>query len=327
MHAFNLASSGKKKIAAFQTLGNFAAATRYTRMVHTKPIYRDQLLRVIPGGRKLKPRPELDWKNIKHYTSAEIDTLIEKGIADNQLLDFKPLQFSEDLVPALKINQQKMPGGKINVRRGSRTYYTWAGKKLKPIKLEVTGGMIKWYRDRGNVKIKLIQIGGVSEAGTRETIIQEDSSVPPDGKTRSVILKPKQPGLHKIVINDGNDMTRVKWAEDLPMTMKSSGTAPARLNIKLVYFYVPKGTKVLGFYGSLARVSIVAPNGKVLLQLKKFKGFKSIPVPEGMGGKLWQIKNIAGGIGLMTVPPYLALTPATLLLPEDVVKRDKLSKN
>ena len=48
-------------------------------------------------------------------------------------------------------------------------------------------------------------------------------------------------------------------------------------------------------------------------------------VPAGQDGKLWKFDQCVGQRLLMTIPPILARTSAELLLPEEVVARDRAS--
>jgi hypothetical protein len=46
----------------------------------------------------------------------------------------------------------------------------------------------------------------------------------------------------------------------------------------------------------------------------------STPVPAGQDGQFWRIQSGRGPVRLLTVPPYLALQPANLLLPAETVE-------
>ncbi len=97
-----------------------------------------------------------------------------------------------------------------------------------------------------------------------------------------------------------------------------------------LYFYVPKGTHVVGGWAS--RIANWAPriSGKLLDSSgreafdfgKADEGWFRVPVPEGEDGKLWKFENSQGQRLLMTVPPYLARTSEELLLPSEVVEKD-----
>jgi Domain of unknown function (DUF4838) len=306
-----------RKPEVLENLLRFTARSKDSRMVHSHAAFR-RLNKKLP--KKTKP---IDWKKSKPFTPEEINKFVTNGIAANKLLDFTPVGFDNELLPVMTFMKQSVSGKRTARRRGVVTYYTWADKNPQPIKLSVTGGMIKHYRDRGNVKIKLYKLGGASDTGTKESLIQTDASVPPDGKLRSVTLVPKQSGLHKIVISDGNDMTLVGWEKGTPITFRSDGTRQPKISGSF-YFYVPKGTTKLGFYCNMGRGYIVSPDGKRMFKFKRTSGFRSLGIPAGMDGKVWKLQRISGQIGLMTVPPFLAVEPAGLLLPEDVVKKDNL---
>jgi hypothetical protein len=46
-------------------------------------------------------------------------------------------------------------------------------------------------------------------------------------------------------------------------------------------------------------------------------------VPPGLDGRLWKFHQCAGERRLMTVPPYLARNERELLLPAEVVEKDR----
>ena len=318
-----LSSSGKNKISALKKMFRLAAAMKASRMVHSRAIYRE----VKRLARQSKTRKNVliaEWDNAEPVNGEQIQSFIDTGIKNNELVDFSPVSFSSELVPVpafMKLSPQKSKQGLR--RRRTVEYFIWIDKELKPVKLSVTGGLIKHYRDRGNVKIKLYKIGGASDTGTRETLVQTDSSVPPDGKTRTVTLKSEQSGLHKMIISDGGDMTRVEWAGKTPVTLLGEDAEIKQIS-GTFYFYVPKGTKKLGFYCNMRRGYIVSPDKKKVFSFKKTLGYHSLVVPAGSDGKIWQFRGIAGNIELLTVPPCLALEPRALLLPKEVVEKDKL---
>ena len=301
-----------RKAEALDNLLNFAAKMKDSRMIHSRAAFRRL------NKKRAKNSPPINWKTPIPFDQSQIAEFITNGIASHKLLDFTPVSYSDNLVPSPVKYENAKVKRLIYSGRGTRSFFTWVDSSLKPIKLQVTGGLIKHYRDRGNVKTKLYKIGGASATGERVTLIQEDASVPPDGKMREVILTPNQVGLHKIVISDGGDMTRMIWEKGVPMTTKAEGTQPLRVNGSF-FFYVPKGTKTLGFFCDLGRGQVIAPNGKSLMKFSRTLGFNSLPVPDGMDGKLWLLRSINGSLGLMTVPPYLAIDPSELLLPKEVV--------
>lgn len=286
----------------------FAASIRSTRMVHTYAMYRSPK-RLSPPGMKNK-KSGIDWLNTPAPTPAEIDRFVSDGIKNNQLLSFKVKDFGNELIPVTD------PKGTTVIDAGNTRrrvfFYIWCDGK--PFTLEVTGGLIKHYRDRGNVILELVQIGGESDTGELETLIQHDRSVPPDGKPRKVIFKPKHAGLHKLFINDNGDMSNIKWPENMAVARPVESESSPELK-GTFYFYVPQGTKLLGFYAKTNRGIICDPNGKNVFKLNKLNGFYHIPVKPEQCGKLWKLKGLFGVVKFLTVPSSLSLRSKYYLIP------------
>ncbi len=304
----------EQSMAGYVNLLKFAAATRGERLLHSYAMHRDDR-QLLPGKIRGQKIPEIDWQNTPPPSQEELAAFIKDGIANYQLLDFEPVEFSREL---RRISFDAKPGAiDFGTIRGPRSFYVWCDGK--PFTLGITGGLIKHYRDRGNVEVQLIQIGGQSDTGELETLIQEDKSVPPDGELREVVLTPKYAGLHRITINDNHDMTSIKWPDGLTVSMPvDRESAPAFSGT--YYFYVPKGTKTLGYYAKMSRGRIIGPDGKMQQELQKTNGFYSLPVPAGMDGKVWTLRGVNGVIRLLTVPSNLSLNAGHMLLPEDIAK-------
>lgn len=155
--------------------------------------------------------------------------------------------------------------------------------------------------------------------------MHSDSSVPPDGKERKVVIPLRESGLHKIVVRDGQDKTQVKWPQNQMMTILSTQDEPMNrfYAMWMGYFYVPKGTKVIGLFGGEhgeVRDSQDRPhfwlNGREA-------NFYTVAVPPGEDGKFWRVRYVRGALRLLTVPPYFARSPKELLLPKEVLEADK----
>jgi hypothetical protein len=236
-------------------------------------------------------------------------------------MNFQPVAFSENLVSAAPLHLTEPTPGALGAGRGKQTFYTYIDQPGGTIELQITGGLIAHYRDRGNVRIGLWQIGGASETGERETLVQENHSVPPDGKPYPVKLTVKQPGVYKIVAEDGSDMSLIKLISPIPWSVKSTNDEPMNhfYGDWTLYFYVPRGTKTVGLFGG-ERGDVCDSGGKSLFSLNgRAANFYGVPVPEGQDGKLWQMRRAHGSVRLLTVPPYFARTAAELLLPAEVV--------
>jgi hypothetical protein len=255
------------------------------------------------------------WKAGSPLTRADYETFIADGIANRKLLDFTPVKYTDDLVPAtpLKLPAAK-PGSAGLYSRGTRVYYTWVDKAPATIELKAKGGLV--YDARGPAKLELFP---VAEPEGKAVAHAEAA---PDKAERPVALKTTFPGLHRIEVSDAGAGTAVAWADGLPMTILSSPDSPADFHGRWsLYFYVPKGTKVIGGFASgpgdlrdSAGTKVHTFDGK--------PGYFTVPVPAGQDRKLWLFSNTAGRRLLMTVPPCLARSPQELLLPAEVVKAD-----
>ncbi len=313
---------------AFENLIRHAYRMRKTMLVHTKAVYRDLVHRdksvSIPEGAEWKvPEEKNPWKSSGQFEKTELAAFVKEGIARYPLteLAFEPVGFGDDLVPATGLDAGDAPRGEFGAGRGEQTFFTYVKKAPAKIELRITGGLIEHYRDRGNVRAELWQIGGASEQGEKETLVATDRSVPPDGVERTINLAAKQPGLYKIVINDGKDRTLVDWPEGQPMTVLSSEKTPMNgaYGSWMAYFSVPEGTKVIGLYGG-GHGEIQDSAGRTVFWLNgREPNYYSIEVPDDQDGTLWRIRFGRGAIRLLTVPPYFARSAEELLLPPGAV--------
>ena len=314
---------GEARQAAFERLIRHAYRMRGSMMIHTKALYRDLVRRdkqvAIPKGAEWNvPEDRNPWKSSKPFTDAELARIVADGIQRYQVADIQPVDYGLDLVPAAPLRLPKVETGTVGTHgRGVQTYYTWVGKLPASIELKVTGGLIAHYRDRGPAKVDLWRIEGETE----ERVAHGESA--PDGVERTIVLKPKHAGLHRITVSDGHDATRVVWPEGLPMTVVCRRAAPARLIGRWsLCFYVPKGTATVGLYAD-GQGTLRGGSGKTVFTFDGTRaGFHSIPVPPGQDGTLWKFHHCSGQRLLLTVPPCLARNGAELLLPRAIVERD-----
>ncbi len=322
-------AKGAARQKSYEDLLRHAYRMRGTFMVHTLGLWRDLMRRDKSVSHPKQalwniPEDQNPWKNSTPFNQSDISAFLTIGLANHQKveLDFEPKEYSdENLAPAKAIfpNLPETPPLKAQHGRGPRSWFTVVDKAPVTIELAITGGLIKHYRDRGNVKVQLWKLGGASQTGERKTLMDEDAGVPPDGKTRTVKLIAKEPGTYRIDLDDGRDMTSVTWPENQLMSWKMSlDDHPAYMTGRWhLYFYVPKGTRRIGLYSAAGGGNLVDPAGAVAMELKTEGGaFISAEVPEGMDGKLWSLRNVAGKVCLLNVPPFLARSADELVLPK-----------
>jgi len=324
-------AKGTARQTAFEALIRHAYRIRRTMMVHTKALYRDLANRdksvsIPPDATWQVAEAKNPWKSSEPFSDAELTRFLTEGSAENAVteLTFKPIAFSQELVSAAPLKLPEVTPGALDAGRGTQTFYTRIEKAPATIELKITGGLIAHYRDRGNVRLNLWKVGGASQAGERETLVAEDRSAPPDGNEHAVTLKVAEPGLYKLTVDDGKDRTLVQWNAALPLTLKSTGDEPMNdaYGQWMLYFYVPKGTKIIGLFGG-EHGEVRDSAGRVVFWLNgREPNYYGVPVPDGEDGKLWHIRYGRGSIHLLTVPPYFARRAAELLLPAEVVARD-----
>ena len=160
--------------------------------------------------------------------------------------------------------------------------------------------------------------------------VARDKSVPPDGVAREIVLRTPHHGLHWIEVRSGGDRSQVRFSDPSMAHTVESGVERPRFSVIQDWrlcFYVPKGTTLIGGYTDDLRGVMRDSSGKSVFAFSDLKrpGNFSVPVPAGEDGKVWWLEQCRGRRILMTVPPYLAPSPAELLLPSEVVERDGLN--
>lgn len=269
-------------------------------------------------------------KNETPHSPQEIAEILKKGIEQNQPVEpgFAGVEFSKDLVPAMpslklaKVEAGNFPGQAQDRQR----YFVWMNE---PGKVELNVTVRKVWANR----MPKLQLFSPMEVSLQAVDTREDYQS--DGVERLLPLKTPYTGLHRIEAYDGGDYTRIIWPKGMQVTVESGiDTSEVTSQFRgewTLYFYVPKGTRVVGGWAS--RVANWAPrisgrllnsSGKEMLDFAKMEGdgFFKVVVPQGADGSLWKFDGNLGQRLLMTVPPYLARRGEELLLPREVVERD-----
>lgn len=320
-------ATGPERQKAFEEMIRHAYRMRGTFMVHSLALYRDIDSRdgavvIPPEARWQVAEPENPWKSSEPFSAGEIGEILASGLANHVAvdLDFDPIVVDDTtLVHAGRlVNLPDLPAGSAELGRGSRSWYTVVETAPATLELRVTGGLIAHYRDRGHVKIGLWKLGGPSATGEDETLVAEDATVPPDGEERRVFLEVSEPGIYRIDLDDGRDLTRVTWPEGQVMSWKMAlDDYPNLMSGRwTLYAWVPPGTRRIGLYSVAAAGELRDPEGGKSLDLAAEGGkFLSVEVPEGMDGGFWKFQGVSGRVSLLSIPPYLARSPSELVLP------------
>ncbi len=320
-------ASGAARQAAVEDVIRFAYRIRDTMMVTSRSTYtnvpaRDRNVSVPEEYGWDVPEDRNPWKSSEPFSADEIRTLVQAGIENHQEtdLDFEPVEYSEELVPATALQLPEVPAGDLGSFRGHHAAYTWFPEDDRELVLQVTGGLIAHFRNRGNVRLSLYSPDEV----TLEPVAQDDTT-PPDGEEYEVVLRSPYRGLHRLEWSDGSDRTRLVWPENQPMTLRSTPDDPARPHGRwTLYFYVPRGTETVAGFSTGTSGDLRDADGALQFDFADLQepGYFQAPVPAGQDGRLWRFERSQGSRMLMTVPPYLARNAAELLLPREVVLQD-----
>ncbi|HPP07970.1 MAG TPA: DUF4838 domain-containing protein [bacterium] len=323
-------ASGKEKQAYFEEMVKHIYRMRDTQMIDTVAAYvtlQDRKDVTVPETARWNvPEGKNPWKIKEPFIEEEIKAMLRNGIASNSVFSVEPVFYSSNLVPVknlknIVIKDKELTGDEPVQSGAPQTIYTWVEKAPAKIKLQVTGGLISFYRDYGNVYIKLFS------SKFPDKPVAEDRSVVPDGNPYEIVMETPHSGLHWFYITTGGDRAKVKILEpDMSWTLESgiTGRTFSPGTMWSLYFYVPKGTKLVAGYSDGGGGKILDGNGKEVFsfeQLPRYSYFK-VDVPEGQDGKLWMFSKCSGNRILLTVPPYLSVLAEKLLLPEEVVKKD-----
>lgn len=312
-------ASGPRRQEAFEQLIRHAYRMRRTMLVHTKGLYRDldardKAISIPKEAQWNVPEPKNPWKSSAAWSREELDRLVSEGLTAHRRVEFQEIAVSRQLAPAARRKQDLPVLADSESGRGEQVFYTWF-QTPGTLELKITGGLIAHYRDRGNVRVDLLAVSGDTEQP-----LAHDASVPPDGKQRVVKLQSDRPGLHKVVVFDGHDLTEVIWpagfARTIEVGRESNWSANGR---RSGYFYVPPGTRVVGGYGPRDASAVIKDSkGREVFRFATLDGpdYFQIPVPAGEDGQLWSLQRMPGRVQLLTVPPYIARHPSELLLPQ-----------
>lgn len=310
---------GDERQKRFETMIKHALRMRTTMMIHTHGLVRDLPNRdktvTMPKEAKAAKEGKNPWLNTTAFTSDEIASIVKAGIASRSLFAFEPQAFGDDLVPATSLKLSSVKTGSAGLySRGVRSYWTWIDKAPAEIKLTATGGVV--YQNKGEAVFNLFPADEVEGKSVSE------AKIAPDKAEHGVTLKTTFKGLHRVELSDHSAGTRTHWQDGLPMTLLSRPDAPVNFAGRWsLYFYVPKGTKVVGGYASGVG-DLLDGSGTKVHSFEKKPAYFNIPVAAGQDGKLWKFQNSTGQRLLMTVPPCLARNERELLLPREVVERD-----
>ncbi len=274
---------------------------------------------------------------------AELRDLMAKGIAANKLISFTPIPYSSDLVPLPAPGDSKTPVAANEAAltvTGSNSFYTFAEKSAKGFDFTLTGSVL--WPNRGPIKLRLFA------KENPEDVPVATLDVPANKEPQPVHLDSPFVGMHRLEVLDSAAGTTVSWPDGQRVVYAASPEQSLRMKSSQIYdawFFVPRGTKLVGGFSQQPKGRIETADGKVVFDFKakvetetprEFGGddtggatasldgrYFAVPVPAGADGQSWKFVEARGPKLLMTVPGFLARSAAELLVPKEALPAPK----
>ena len=147
-----------------------------------------------------------------------------------------------------------------------------------------------------------------------------ESEAAPDKQAHDIVLKTTFTGLHRIELEDHRAGSKIEFPEGMAVTLNATFDQTATLNGRHdLYFFVPKGTALVGGFAEGAG-RLLNASGEKVHEFEGKPGYFSVPASAAEQGRLWKFEFTNGKRVLLTVPPQMARSAAELLLPRDVVE-------
>ena len=280
-----------------------------------------EMIRQNWGGNKYPGKDHEPWMVDTPYTHEETEKDFQEGLNFFQPRNIgTAITYSEELVP---VEWESRPETEAKIEsnqeyQGSQVYALWSYKG-EPLEFTTTAGKL-W-----NGINRFVVRDGKGNEITKGQL--------PNSATTEHSIKVPGSGLYYLDYNDNGSTWSVKIGAGRAATIPLGSRRDYR-NWKVMqdmYFYVPKGIQQIEYYYSRTAYhpggphQVLGPDGKVIQDVSINGDWISIPVPQGMDGKLWRFHNpVLGLFWFNNLPNYFAASPQMLLIPREVAEKDGL---
>ena len=261
------------------------------------------------------------YKDETPFTVEEIIKWINDGVKNYKPLDFVPISYSTNLVPAAPLKLRAKPCEQTDdfYNQGNFNIRFWKAANQQDSTFTITHGIIPSYRSfMPKAKVELFADANPMLCA----IISQD--IPIDGKKTEYRFKSNFSGLHTLAISNAQGGIRVFNANKTLAVRTASHDEPLEIKRPLIgYFYIPPACKIVGgYFGGVggAYMQIYDDNNRLIYEHKLgLVDYFSVKVPENQQGKTWKINVYTDNMYFLTVPPYIARTPQELLIPSELL--------
>ncbi len=262
--------------------------------------------------------PGEDWSRLL-YPPEELLAVVEAGITSHAVTEFESVTFGQQLRPLTPPDRQAAQPEEPRespLLIGENRLLLYADAGQDHFTLNVEGAQL--YATKGPVRIRWY-----AEANPLVHEPLGQLEIPADRQPHEVLLKTSFPGMHRVEITDGGGGTRVSWPPGQPAALPISPTEPTTFVSSLshsYFFYVPKGTTLIGGYSAQSTGKLLLPDGTPAFDFGQMNGagYFTTPVPAGMDGAIWSFQQARGAKYLLTVPPYLSRHRSEIMIPEEL---------
>ncbi|HTE20373.1 MAG TPA: DUF4838 domain-containing protein, partial [Armatimonadota bacterium] len=262
--------------------------------------------------------PKTPWAVDRPYTHAETEAEFREGLAFFKLDPVEEKRFSNDLIPvAFAAAPGAAPPESVQTYQWGLRYALYSVQG-EPLELSVAPGTIAHYRDMAPARWSVTDAAGKRLEGGR---------LPLDGKPHPLQVKVPRAGLYHLEFDDSSAgwQIRVASGRRASVVLEPGRRVEHAGWMQPMHFYVPRGTRELQYYWYGQPHRVHGPDGAVLKEVKSTGEFVKVPVPAGADGKTWHFTQIMlGSLWFFNAPNYLAASPAALLIPRELAKRDGL---
>lgn len=308
----------KQKELTIATLTH-AYRTRYAYMNHWNAMRQsfagDAAKKFDEPGWHLSDKSPKPWLVETPVAHEETEQWFREGLAYFQPTPVTEVKFSDDLVPAGFTDAKPVISQQSYQRPMTYALHSRAGE---PIEVELTTGVIAHYRDRAATRWWLRDGDGNTVAS---------ASLPLDGEAHKLAMKVPRAGTYRFEVNDSAAGWKIKVETGRVATLLNvRGQGVIHLGqMQEMFFHVPKGTRQLQYFWNGGPHKILGADKKLIAEVTDDDEVVSIAVPEGQDGQVWSFSPRAHSqLWFFNAPNCIAASPSALVLPRELVQRDKL---